>query len=138
MNLDLKNRGPVGNGLVTCLTIYGGPEFESGLGGKGGAIFVDNLDSSCELMLELKEFLEGDAHKIWHNYGFDRHVMFNSGIDLGGFKGDTMHMGRLEDSSRGKFGGGGGGYGLEALTDDIVGRRKRPMKEVRRILLVVC
>ena len=56
--------------------------------------------------------------------------MYNTGYDLGGFAADTMHMARLEDSSRMKF-GGGGGYGLEALTADIVGRRKRPMKEVR-------
>jgi hypothetical protein len=35
---------------------------------------------------------------VWHNYGFDRHVMGNEGIDCGGFFGDTFHMARLEST----------------------------------------
>ena len=122
---------PVGNGVVTCLTIYSGPTFHYGVGKPGDSLFLDNLDASCDLMSVLKPWLDGPAKKVWHNYGFDRHVMYNTNIDLGGFAGDTMHMARLEDSSRMKFGGGGGGYSLAALTEDIVGQRKRPMKEVR-------
>lgn len=40
---------------------------------------------------------------MWHNYGFDRHVLFNEGIDAQGFAGDTMHMARLWDTSRDKY-----------------------------------
>ncbi|GMH62613.1 hypothetical protein TrRE_jg2453 [Triparma retinervis] len=131
MNIDLKSAGPVGNGLVTCLTMYSGPTFDYGIGEPGSALFIDNLDASAGLLGLFKGFFEDQRHhKAWHNYGFDRHVMFNMGIDCKGFRADTMHMARLEDSSRMKFGGGGGGYGLEALTDDILGRRKRPMKEI--------
>jgi len=131
MDIDLKSSGPVGNGLVTCLTMYSGPTFDYGIGEPGSALFVDNLDKSAGVLEEFKGFFENEGHrKCWHNYGFDRHVMFNMGIDCKGFAADTMHMARLEDSSRMKFGGGGGGYGLEALTDDILGRRKRPMKEI--------
>lgn len=36
-----------------------------------------------------------------HNVAFDRHIFYNHGIDLQGFKGDTMHMMRLLDPSRG-------------------------------------
>jgi hypothetical protein len=38
--------------------------------------------------------------KAWHNYGFDRHVLFNHGVDAVGFSADTMHMARLLDTSR--------------------------------------
>jgi hypothetical protein len=60
-------------------------------------------------------------------------VMWNEGIDVLGFAGDTMHMARLEDTSRARvdaMGNGGTGYSLEALTNEILGRRKRPMKEI--------
>lgn len=56
--------------------------------------------------------------QVWHNYSFDRHVLFNHGIDARGFAGDTMHMARLWDTSRARegVGGGGEGYSLEALS----------------------
>jgi DNA polymerase-1 len=63
---------------------------------------------------------------VWHHYGFDRHVLWNEGIDVYGFGGDTMHMARLQDTSRAKM----GGYSLESLTDALIGRRKQPMKEL--------
>jgi DNA polymerase-1 len=63
---------------------------------------------------------------VWHHYGFDRHVLWNEGIDVHGFGGDTMHMARLQDTSRAKM----GGYSLESLTDALIGRRKQPMKEL--------
>ncbi len=130
MDIDLKTVGPVGNGRVTCFSMYSGPGFDYGFG-EGQALFVDNIDASKDLMQVFKPFFEDERFKkVWHNYGFDRHVMFNEGIDCKGFAGDTMHMARLEDSSRMKFGGGGGGYSLEALTEDLLGRRKRPMKEI--------
>ena len=49
--------------------------------------------------------------KIWHNYGFDRHIFYNHGIDVKGFGGDTMHMARLADASRGPK-----EYSLSSLT----------------------
>jgi DNA polymerase-1 len=52
--------------------------------------------------LYFKEYFENDKYKkIWHNYGFDRHIVNNSGIDLKGFAGDTMHMARLMNPSKG-------------------------------------
>ena len=56
--------------------------------------------------------------QIYHNYGFDRHVLFNEGIDARGFGGDTMHMARLWNAGRHK-----GGYSLETLTHDLLARR---------------
>ena len=50
--------------------------------------------------------------KCWHNYSFDRHILFNHGIDVKGFGGDTMHMARLADPSRMR-------YGLKYLTQDM-------------------
>jgi DNA polymerase-1 len=91
---------------------------------------------------------------VWHNYGFDRHMMGNHGIDVRGFGGgtnfetcenafydiehnplfffflffrvDTMHMARLWDAAR-LF--GGGGYSLEGLTRDLLSRTKTSMTE---------
>ena len=51
-------------------------------------------------------------------------MLWNHGIDVRGFGGDTMHMARLWDASRLS------GYSLEALTNELVGRRKAPMKEL--------
>lgn len=41
--------------------------------------------------------------KAWHNYGFDRHVLYNHDIDCQGLVGDTMHMARLWDTSRDRY-----------------------------------
>lgn len=131
MDLDLKSVGPVGNGYVTCASVYSGEDFDYGLGdGPGTVLWIDNLDDACGVLQEFKAWFEDERFKkIWHNYGFDRHVMWNEGIDCRGFGGDTMHMARLEDSSRSRE-GNGNGYSLEALTEELVGRRKRPMKEI--------
>ena len=131
MDIDLKTVGPVGNGYVTCVTIYSGPEFDYGLGdGPGSTLWIDNLDDSAGILQEFKGWFEDPKHlKVWHNYGFDRHVMWNEGIDCRGFGGDTMHMARLQDTSRSKF-GLGTGYSLEALTESLLERRKKPMKEI--------
>ena len=50
---------------------------------------------------------------MWHNYGFDRHLFYNHGIDVKGFGGDTMHMARLLDPSK-MF----GQYSLSSLTKE--------------------
>ena len=130
-DIDLKQVGPVGNGYVTCVSIFSGPEVDYG-DGPGKALWVDNLDEAAGVLLEFKAWFEDQTQpKVWHNYGFDRHVMHNDGVDCLGFAGDTMHMARLADSSRDKMSGQGAGYSLEALTHDLVARRKVPMKELR-------
>jgi DNA polymerase I-like protein with 3'-5' exonuclease and polymerase domains len=62
-----------------------------------------------------KTFFEDvGAKKAWHNYGFDRHVLANMGIECQGFGADTLHMARLLDASR----RGKKNYGLDSLTDE--------------------
>jgi DNA polymerase-1 len=131
MDINLKEVGPIGNGYVTCASVYSGPDFDYGLGdGPGTTLWIDNLDDACGILQEFKEWFEDPTrYKVWHNYGFDRHVMWNEGIDCQGFGGDTMHMARLQDTSRAKY-GEGLGYSLEALTHTILDMRKRPMKEI--------
>lgn len=53
-------------------------------------------DPVASAILEaFRPFLESPSvPKIWHNYGFDRHVLSNMGVKLAGFAGDTMHMAR--------------------------------------------
>lgn len=129
--IDLSTVGPVGNGKMTCFTVYSGEDFDYGFPGKAGrALFVETLDSK---ILEIfRIWLESTARKVWHNYGFDRHIVENHGVECGGFAGDTMHMARLWDSNRAKsFGSGGKGYSLESLSEDLIaGDRttKTPMK----------
>lgn len=132
MSIDLKDVGPVGNGYVTCASVYSGPDFDYGLGdGPGTVLWIDNLDEAVGILQEFKPWFEDERFlKVWHNYGFDRHVMFNEGIDVRGFGGDTMHMARLENTGRLHLNTELKGYSLEALTANIVGRRKKPMKEI--------
>ena len=54
---------------------------------------------------------------MWHNYGYDRHVLSNMGIECEGFGADTLHMARLLDASR----RGRKTYGLDNLTDPVEG-----------------
>jgi hypothetical protein len=125
MDIDLKEVGPVGHGYVTCLSVYSGEDFDYGLGdGPGTMLWIDNLDDAKGILYEFREWLEDEGIlKVWHNYGFDRHVLFNEGINVLGFGGDTMHMARLSDTSRLK-------YSLESLTEDLLRQRKIPMKEI--------
>ncbi|KAI9906221.1 hypothetical protein PsorP6_004573 [Peronosclerospora sorghi] len=122
--IDVKAVGPVGNGIVTCLSLYSGPDVDYG---NGPYVWVDNLDSAEGTLQYFKEFLECKRHlKIWHNYSFDRHVLFNHNIDVQGLGGDTMHMARLWNTARFQ----NGGYSLEALSADLLLQRKKPMKEL--------
>lgn len=120
-DIDVKKVGPVGNGRVTCISIYGGPCVDFGFGeGPGSALWIDNLGDDTLLRDEFKEWFEDNQYKkVWHNYGFDRHVMYNEGVDCRGFAGDTMHMARLWDSSRDRATGRGDGYSLESLSDAL-------------------
>ena len=78
-----------------------------------------------------KEYFEDDNYKkIWHNYGFDRHIINNHGIELTGFGADTMHMARLADPSFGPQ-----AYSLANVTkrysEEIVQCKKDFMMELK-------
>ena len=120
-DINLKEVGPVGNGKLICLSLFGGPDVDFG-DGPGTTVWIDNLSPEGELLQEFREWFEDDRKKkVWHNYGFDRHILNNEGVDVKGFWGDTMHMARLNDTSRDRlFGGSGDGYSLEALSKDFV------------------
>jgi hypothetical protein len=105
--LDIR-RSPIGQGRVICVSIYSGAEIDFG-SGRGRALWIDT--TAPGVLDELRGWFEDErARKVWHNYGFDRHVLHNHGIDARGFAGDTMHMARLWDASR------KAGYSLEVLT----------------------
>ena len=126
MDIDLGRVGPVGNGYVTCISVYSGQDFDYGLGdGPGTMLWIDNLDDACGILNDhFAAWLEdASVLKVWHNYGFDRHVLYNEGINVLGFGGDALHMARLCDTGRMK-------YSLESLTEDPLGQRKVPMKEI--------
>ena len=95
-DINVKTEGPVGNGKVVCVSIYGGPHVDFG-DGPGSALWIENIGGEAEGILQIfKAWFEDDEYmKVWHNYGFDRHVMGNEGISCKGFAGDTMHMARI-------------------------------------------
>lgn len=98
IDLEIKTQSPVGNGKIISAQVFCGPEagFEN-----GPRVFIDNFGECMELIQEFKDYFEDDSmKKVWFNYGFDRHVVNNHGIDLKGFHGDVMHMARLLDGSR--------------------------------------
>ena len=119
-DIDVKAQGPVGNGYVTCVSIFGGPLVDFG-DGPGTAVWIDNMGAAEGVLNAFKSWFEDPKYKkVWHNYGFDRHVMGNMSINCAGFYADTFHMARLWDTSRDKTTGGGEGYGLEALSTELV------------------
>lgn len=121
--IDASSQSPVGNGRVICASFFCGPEHNFG---SGPCVWIDNDGPAHGTLASFKEILEDEqSAKVFHNFGFDRHVLFNEGIDVRGLTGDTMHMARLWDSARDKA----GGYSLESLSEDLLGARKVPMKE---------
>jgi len=123
-NIDVKSQSPVGNGTVICASFYAGPHLDFG---SGPRVWIDNMDEARGTLDLFKDFLQSKGHrKVWHNYGFDRHVLYNHGNDAQGLAGDTMHMARLWDTSRLTE----GGYSLEGLTATVLNNRKVPMKEL--------
>jgi len=125
--IDLSSQGPVGNGEVICFSIFSGPDVDFGEG-PNTALWVECDTNRKDVLQVFKPWFEDERYKkVWHNYGFDRHVLFNEGINAKGLGGDTMHMARLWDSGRDK---GRGGYGLEALTETLLDRKKEPMKKL--------
>ena len=107
IGIDPKIESPVGNGQVICASSFLGPDVDFG---NGPRLFIDNFADAEDTILAFKEYFEDpDYLKCWHNYGFDRHILFNHKIDCRGFGGDTMHMARLFDPSLMP-----GNYSLEA------------------------
>jgi DNA polymerase I len=98
-DIDPKIESPVGKGKILCATAFGGPEINFG---SGPRLFIDNYAQNEDLILFFKEYFEDNAcKKVWHNYGYDRHIINNHKIDIKGFHGDTMHMARLVNPARG-------------------------------------
>lgn len=116
-DIDVTWQSPVGNGTVICASVYCGPDKDFGAGPK---LWIDNLDGAEGVLDVFKPFFESETlKKVWHNYSFDRHVLWNHGIDCKGLGGDTMHMARTWNSARAKA----GGYSLESLTNDLLNQR---------------
>jgi len=45
-------------------------------------LFIDNFGTNHDTIMLFKDYFESQKYKkIWHNYGFDRHVFYNHGID---------------------------------------------------------
>jgi DNA polymerase-1 len=98
IDLEIKEQTPVGNGKILSAQLFCGPHvpFEN-----GPKVFIDNFGECKDLILLFKDYFEDEKYKkLWFNYGFDRHIFYNHGIDVKGFGGDVMHMARLLDSSR--------------------------------------
>ena len=105
--INPKEESPVGNGKIICLSCFIGPDVDFG---NGPRLFIDNYDE--DLVQVFKSYFENEKiFKVWHNYGFDRHILYNHGINVKGFGGDTMHMARMFDTS-----GLPGSFSLEKLT----------------------
>jgi len=114
-DIDIKMYSPVGHGRIICASIYVGPDIDFGTGSR---IWIDNLDGAEGTIDLFKEYFEDPTiYKVWHNYSFDRHILYNHGINALGFGGDTMHMARLWNAAR-TF---EGGYSLESLTHELCG-----------------
>ena len=141
-DIDVKTASPVGHGSIISFSLYCGPEAHFGVGQpkegvRKNKVWVDLLDCDDRkaILSTFQPFLEDNGvNKVWHNYGFDKHIFKNEGISCGGFFGDTMHMARLFDSSRTRK----GGYTLASLSGDAklmgeenAGRyKKTTMKEL--------
>lgn len=98
-DIEVKEQSPVGNGKIICFSGFCGPDIDFG---NGPRLFVDNFGERADLILLFKDYFESNKIlKAWFNYGFDRHVFYNHGINVRGFGGDAMHMARLADPSRG-------------------------------------
>jgi len=109
IGLEVKNESPVGKGFVLCASAFIGPEVNFG---NGPRLLIDNYGDAEGTLDMFKGYLQDpNYYKCWHNYGFDRHVLYNHGINVQGFGGDTMHMARLANPSRGP-----GFYSLAKLT----------------------
>ncbi|CAD8076713.1 unnamed protein product [Paramecium primaurelia] len=98
IDIDVKSETPINRGKLICASAFAGPEVNFG---NGPRLFIDNFAQNSDLIMLFKEYFEDEKIlKIWHNYGFDKHIFGNHGINVKGFFGDTMHMARLLDPSK--------------------------------------
>lgn len=80
IDLEVKEESPVGKGKIMCFTGFCGPDVDFG---SGPRLFVDNMSSKDDLVQVFKEYFEDETYlKGWFNYGFDRHIFFNHGVDV--------------------------------------------------------
>jgi DNA polymerase-1 len=98
LDIDPKEQSPVNYGKIICCSCFAGPDLDFG---NGPRLFIDNYADSLELVQVFKDYFEDPKYlKVWHNYGFDRHIFNNHGINIQGFGGDTLHMARMYDTSK--------------------------------------
>ncbi|KAK4536371.1 hypothetical protein CDCA_CDCA08G2396 [Cyanidium caldarium] len=120
VDVDPAEESPIGHGRVICLSAYCGPDVDFG---NGPRLWIDNSGDAEGIVDEFAGYFGDEVRtKVWHNYSFDRAMLGNHGIGVRGFAADTMHMARLWDASRRR-------YSLEALSDDLLARKKRSLKE---------
>lgn len=86
INIDAKEESPVGKGTIICASAFCGPEIDFGSGPSTSSthigLFIDNYADAQGVIDEFKGYFEdGGMHKCWQNYGFDRHILYNHGID---------------------------------------------------------
>lgn len=98
LNIDPKEQSPVTHGRIICFSCFAGPDVDFG---NGPRLFIDNYAESNGIVNEFKNYFEDSEYlKVFHNYGFDRHIFYNHGINVKGFGGDTLHMARMYDTSK--------------------------------------
>ncbi len=54
-NIEVTEQSPVGNGIVICASVYGGPDLDFG---NGPRLWIDNLDEAAGTLDVFKPFLE--------------------------------------------------------------------------------
>lgn len=123
VDIDVKVVSPVGNGKILSAQAFCGPDIDFG---NGPRLFIDNFGENYELIQVFKGYFEDRNYlKSWFNYGFDRHIFFNHRIDVKGFGGDSMHMARILDPSRGPQ-----EYSLSSLTKHYESKIQEIKREV--------
>jgi DNA polymerase-1 len=98
VGIDPKLNSPVTHGKIICFSCFAGPDLDFG---NGPRLFIDNYGECENIVNEFKEYFENPQYlKVWHNYGFDRHIFYHHLINVKGFGGDTLHMARMYDTSK--------------------------------------
>jgi DNA polymerase-1 len=98
LGIDPRENSPVTHGRIICFSCFAGPDLDFG---NGPRLFIDNYAECRDLVSEFKEYFENPSYlKVWHNYGFDRHIFYHHGINVQGFGADTLHMARMYDTSK--------------------------------------
>ena len=75
VNIDAKKETPVGKGTIICASVFIGPDVDFG---NGPRCFIDNYADAEGIIDVFKAYFENPIYlKVWHNYGFDRHILNN-------------------------------------------------------------